>query len=493
MINRGHISSTIFSLRGMFLIIFFFVFASISLVNHYNFRTYSLDLGIYNNALYDFSHFRANDYSIMDHMFRNILSDHFSLIPFLVSPLYWIFDSYTMLIFQIFIILFGSYGIYKIVKLKSETKYIPELAMLHFLGIWGIYSALSFDYHDNVVAAMLLPWFFYFLQLNQWKKAIAFFILILIAKENMAFWCFFICIGSAIHYYKDKVRFKRLLLLAVISVSYFWLVVNHIMPFFRETAKDTYLHFNFDVLGSNFKEAIVTVVNSPLKCLRLLFVSPFPDADTLKIKEELHFMVLVSGGYALLFRPYYLIMLIPIYAQKLWNNDFTKWGINNQYSIEFVPVLTLSLFTLICTIERKNIAYLFAAAAIILTFSYTFVKLEHRVSLWYNPEQSQFYSKAHYVTPYNVKEVYRVLKLIPEDARVSASPNVVPHLCNRETIYGFPKVNDANYVLILNYYESAYPLSMEELREQIRFYSNSPDWSIVYNNHGIGLFKKVRG
>src|ERR1700741_4493641 len=178
MINLRHISSTVFSLRGIILIVFFFVFSSISIVNHYNFRTYALDLGIYNNALYDFSHFRGNDYSIMDHMFKNILSDHFSLIPFLVSPLYWIFDSYTVLVFQIGIILFGSYGVYKLVQLKSNAKYIPELAMLHFLGIWGIYSALSFDHHDNIVAAMLVPWFFYYLQNNQRRKTIVFFILI---------------------------------------------------------------------------------------------------------------------------------------------------------------------------------------------------------------------------------------------------------------------------------------------------------------------------
>ncbi|MGZ4036490.1 MAG: DUF2079 domain-containing protein, partial [Bacteroidia bacterium] len=480
------------TLKNIMLLVFGVIYSSISLVNHYKFRTFGLDLGIYNNALYDFSHFHSNNYSIMDHMFSNILSDHFSLIPFIVSPLYWIFDSYTMLVFQVFIMLFGAAGIYKIFQLRSAQKFIPELAMLHFLGIWALYSALSFDYHDNVTAAMLLPWFFYYVQVGDWKKSIVFYLLIIVSKENMALWSCFICLGLAIHYYKDKKKMKRLLLLSVFSVVYFWVIINYVMPFFRDTRKDAYLHFNFDVIGSNFGEAILTILQKPGYCFKLLFVSPDPDPILRDIKEELHFMVIVSGGYALLFRPYYFLMLIPIYAQKMWNNDFGKWGMNAQYSIEFAPVLTTCLFSVLCSIKNHRLVYILSIAAVALTFWFTIAKLDWRHSLWFNKAACVPYIREHYVTPYNVKEIYKVLKLIPKEAKVSASNNAVPHLCNRETIYIFPKVNDADHVLILNYPDCAYPLNMEQMKQQIEEFKANPNWTPVYMKHNIFLFKKIK-
>ena len=33
-----------------------------------------------------------------------------------------------------------------------------------FWACWGIWAALAFDYHDNVIAAVLLPWLLYWFE-----------------------------------------------------------------------------------------------------------------------------------------------------------------------------------------------------------------------------------------------------------------------------------------------------------------------------------------
>ena len=119
------------------------VYSSISLVNHYNFRTYAWDLGINNNAIYDYAHFRWNDCMLMQPQFDNVLSDHFSLLPILVSPFYWIFGSYTMLLFQIAAILFGGIGIYKYFHKKTSDFNLSVIAAIHFYSVWGIYLLLA--------------------------------------------------------------------------------------------------------------------------------------------------------------------------------------------------------------------------------------------------------------------------------------------------------------------------------------------------------------
>src|SRR5919112_4805384 len=97
----------------LILILFGIIYGLISLVNHYNFRTYALDLGLVNHAIYDYAHFRVN-YStlLLDAAPMNFLGSHFALLPILFSPLYWILGSYTLLVVQIAAVLFGGVGVY---------------------------------------------------------------------------------------------------------------------------------------------------------------------------------------------------------------------------------------------------------------------------------------------------------------------------------------------------------------------------------------------
>ena len=143
------------------LIFFGLLYASISLVNHYNFRTYAYDLGLVNNAIYDYAHFRWNDCMLMQPQFKNILEDHFTLLQVLFSPLYYLFGTYTMLVVQILSVLLGAVGIYKFFSIRNTASF-ALVAMVHFLTAWGIFSALAFDYHDNVIGAMAVPWLFYY-------------------------------------------------------------------------------------------------------------------------------------------------------------------------------------------------------------------------------------------------------------------------------------------------------------------------------------------
>ena len=56
--------------------LFVAIYSLISFVNHYNFRTYALDLGAYTNAIYDYSHFKWNDSTVFKEIQENILADH---------------------------------------------------------------------------------------------------------------------------------------------------------------------------------------------------------------------------------------------------------------------------------------------------------------------------------------------------------------------------------------------------------------------------------
>ncbi len=48
-------------------------------------------------------------------------------------------------------------------------------------------------------------------------------------------------------------------------------------------------------------------------------------------------------------------MLIPIYFQKMFNDNNSMWSIDAQYSIEFAPILIIGAFSVISKI--KNIQW----------------------------------------------------------------------------------------------------------------------------------------
>src|ERR1043166_26053 len=123
--------------------VFFFaiIYSLISLVNHYNFRTYALDLGLYTNALYDYINFQWNDSSVFKEHYENLLASHFDLYLIIFSPFSLLFGSYTLLLIQISFILIGGIGIYKYFSVFNPNSKIALFACIYFYLFFGIFSA----------------------------------------------------------------------------------------------------------------------------------------------------------------------------------------------------------------------------------------------------------------------------------------------------------------------------------------------------------------
>ena len=281
---------------------FAIIFCDISLVNHYLFRTTSLDLGLYNHSIYDYVHFRTPSFVNAGKPFSNLLNDHFELYPLICSPLYFIFGSYSMLIVQIAMTLFGGYGIYKYVLAKTDNPYYSRLAVCHFFLIWGLFSALAYDYHNNVVAVMFVPWLFYYFEKGSFIKAGLFLFLILIGKENMALWMTFVGVGMATLYFKDKGKLRFSLLMAFASLTYFVVILKGIMPHLGKEGYE-YSHFQFSALGNNFSEAIGTIFTRPVFTMKTLFTNHLAQAQFDGVKALTHIFIILSGGFIFFLPP----------------------------------------------------------------------------------------------------------------------------------------------------------------------------------------------
>jgi uncharacterized membrane protein len=356
--------------------------------------------------------------------------------------------------------------------------------------MWGIYSALSFDYHDNVVGSMFVPWLFLAFEQKNKKLILIWAIVIVIAKENMSLWLAFIFTGIFLLKYKDKELRKIALWGILASFVYFILALKVIMPAFLNEGK-VYFHLKYSALGNSPSEYIQTLLLSPKYIFSLFFENntglPYYDG----IKTETHFIILMSGGLALIYRPQFLVMLIPIYLQKMFNDSPGKWGINSHYSIEFAPILTIAFFLWIFSLNKSyNFKKWILIGATIICVVTTLSVIQSRKSKWYDSTKLCFWSKKHYQQSFDVKAAYKNLDLIPANAKVCAQTMLVPHLALREDIYTFPHIRNAEYIVLLPSSNNVYPLSLDRYKKEVEKLRQDSTFSVVTETKEFLLFKR---
>ncbi len=486
---------SVFRLQLITVLFFAVVYSLLSLVNHYNFRTYAFDLGLMNNAMYDYAHFHFNYCTLLQPELKNYLSVHFELFNILLSPFSYLFGTYTLLIFQIAFVLFGGFGVYSYVlsiqdpTSKIQHPVLPFLAQLHFYFFYGIYSALSFDFHNNVIGAMLVPWFFYFFHKKKWKIALLFLILIVIAKENMPLWMAFVSAGLAWLYRKEAVQRNIAILFSVFAFACFFLIIKIIMPSLANQG-EAYgqIRISYSALGSSIGEIATTFFADPVRVFKMFFSNHTGNSFGDNYKMETYVFFILSGGILLFLRPQFLLMLLPIFAQKMFHNDFLKWGIGDHYSIEFAPICSIGIFYVITKVYAEKWRKYLAFGAVVMSLVMT-IRSFDRSYTYFDRDRHRMYQARHYQKDYNVQEAYDALKLIPDDASVCAQSPFVPHLALRDGIWQFPYVQKAEYV-VFSFEENPYPLSKKMFEEQAAALMNSPDWNKVYDKNRMVILKR---
>ena len=464
-------------------IVFLTIYSLICFVNHYNFRTYALDLGLYTRTSHDYAHFRFSYGEVFHSRPENILSDHFDLLLILFSPLYWLFGNITLLIVQLAAIHLGAFGVYKLAQASELNKKTSTMVSLVFLSSFGFFSAVAFDYHSNVAAACLVPWFVLFFQTKKYFKSTLVFALILIAKENEALWLFFISTGFLVIYKSRKQR-KIAFSFSICSLVFFILIVFFVMPYI--SLNTSYNHFEFHVLGNSFKDSLVYVFAHPVRAFMLLFQNHLPDPALNNIKVETWLFWFISGGFLFFYRPVFLWVLIPLMMQKMYHDDPTKWSVAQQYNVEFAPLAVFCLIEIIKTKNPKTQTWL-TIITLILCIGITIRLCDNTIS-FVDKTRIRFYQADHYKSDFNKEDVRTLFDKIPKNVTVSAEGMFVPHLINRKMVYQYPIVKDAQYILLSKDIHS-YPLSKKEMLNAIDSLSSSKKWQHISLNNNLYLFE----
>jgi uncharacterized membrane protein len=472
---------------GFLFIFFAIVYALIALVNHYCFRTFALDLGVYTNALYDYAHGQWNDASMFKEIPRNLLSDHLDFTLILLGPISLVFGQYTLQLAQIVFVLFGGLGVYKFLLESNLKSSVALIAVLHFFLFFGIYSALSFDYHSNVLAAMLLPWFLLFLQRNDFLKSALVFILMLMCKESVALWLASVSLVLVFENRKDKRRLIFLFSAFVLSLLYFFIAVKIIMP--ALSPDQVYGNFKYHVLGIDYFDALKNILFHPLDFLKYLFSNHSGNPQFDWVKTEFYLFIAFSGALVLVLKPSYLLMLTVPIVSKMCYDDPAIWSIDCHYSIEFAPVISIGLFLVLDKIKPLELQKKLALLACAFSLAVSIRLMDHTIYR-HDYNRLRIYQKGHYSRGHDVQIIHQYLKQIPTNARVSAQSPLVSHLAYRDKAYAYPIVKDAEYIVLSRVEPETYPIEKQCLIQGLNDSIASGRWLIIVDLPEISVLKK---
>jgi len=483
-----------YRLSSLLLYIFFGLsFASLSLVNHYFFRTTAWDLGVYNQVIFDYSQFQFNSNTLLFYNgepIPNKLGDHFDPILFLIAPFRYIFGSYTLLIAQIAAILFGGLGIQKLGEYYELAKSRILLALVFFFSQWAIFAALSFDYHDNVLGAQFLPWIFlFFVQKKYLKLGIVFF-LALISKETIAMILIAFSVSMILELRKSK---KSLVLgtsLALIALVYFVVVKNFLMPYL--SGLGDYLHLKYSVID-NSPSGILELLGEPKELFSALFLNHIDSPFGENIKAEFYIMALLSGGILLIRRPAFLVVIAPIVAMKVFHDDVSKWGAYYHYSIELVPIFAIAMIRWIYKDGSFKFIGSIQTVLVLLSLWVTIYTFNHRELRGIDKAVMSPLKSQHWQRNFDVDAIHNELVFFQKDPtlKISAHYKIVPHVAFRDAIYHYPTTEDAEYIILPTCMPNEnYPLNRKKYNELIVQITEDPLWLVHKETEELIIFRR---
>lgn len=478
-----------------FIIVFFgFLIFVMGITNHYLFKTVTWDYANYNFAFWDYSHFRISRVPTWPGNI-NFLQDHFSLTLMYFIPLYWLFNwitgTYTLIIIQCCLVLLAAWYSLKIVQLKTNNFWLHTGVLVFYFLLLGRYTSFSGDVNLAIISACFIPIFIYYFEIKRYGIALIILILALFSRENISIWFVFIFIVLTIQHRKEKKAVLFSMTGILISIIFFVLFFRVFIPAL-ETEDKQFSLFNYSALGENPGEALSFIIKNPIETIKLFFINHSGNPAYDGVKAEFYFVYIISGGFVLFLRPQYFIWFIPIVAQKVLNDSFIRWGIATYYSIEVVTLLPLSVFLTLSSLKSVKIQNILAILLCIATLGVTAHKLDrvnNKIPWTLTPSKVKIYDKNFFKAPFNIKKVNRLLGSIPCDAKVSASNVIAPHLAQRQYIYFFPAVHDAEYI-VFSVFDDYYLMSAEENEKYRKQYLNSPEWKIIAKEYPVFLLKK---
>ena len=431
--------------------------------------TNSHDMGIFDQSLWNTLHGNFFYTSILN---KSLLKEHSFYILFLILPIYIVLPTpLALLVLQVVVLGLAGLLLYMISLELLKYKGIAICVTVAFLCSNYLVKAMLYDFHPEVLFTLFI--FSLFLCVLK-EKYILYYIsmfLLLSVKESALVYVSFIGLYWIV---RRKYRLASITILSSILWAIFIFVIvpsifNRSSDIAFYSLSNRYIH-----LGKNALEILKTLVLRPDIVIKYLII-PQKLITLAKLFSTVLFMPFFS--------PLSFLLITPPLAVHLLSNNTSQYSLAIHHCFSVLPFLYIGTVYGMKNISRKFSADNRKKVLFILAIIIMFVSLKDRC-FW-----KHLYPR-HVVISQHHRLGKDVLKLIPEDASVSAQNCLVPHLSHRKLIFEFPTINDAEYV-VGDEKVTPYGMTENEFSMKIQAVLDNNDYKTIFLKDGYLLLKKV--
>lgn len=490
-----------------FVVVYFVVFAYLSLNRHEVYSSSRFDLGNMDQAVWNSAEGRILETTDEFGELGSRLKNHADFLLLVFVPLYWIQPSVAwLLVVQAAVVALGALPLYwlctRFLDSVAQPRWAAALITVAYLFSFGLQSANLFDFHPQTMAGTLLLFTFYYLLEKRLWPFVVFAVLAALAKEEISLMV--AMMGLYAIYPLKRPRWGLPVFAA--GTAYFLMVMLFVIPAFNDGDSSRLVAERYEVLGGSFGGLLRTFVSDPL------LVLSYALSDG---KSYYLFYLFGVGGLLGPLAPFVFAIPMPEVAVNLLSGRPQMSNIHYHYSAPIIPFAYLASAAGLANLIRWSLrlkqrypdglllrrvsrealmAGLPLAFALWILFFNVYMDYLKGPVPWSrfggvpNPVAMQSLSDRY------VENVDQAIALVPKDpnVKVSASNWFGPHLSQRRHLYLFPVIKDADYVVVdlarPSYGTEVNPAKATAVVQRLR---NNPDYRQVFSKKNVAVFERV--
>jgi uncharacterized membrane protein len=442
-------------------------FAYLTLVRYAAFEARALDMGnmdqaIWNTAQGRWFHLTNQPGTV------NRLSLHVEPILLPIAALYRIYAGPpTLLLLQATVVALGALPLFGLARRLLGHAWWGLAFGVAFLLNPAIQAANWLEFHPVTLAPTFLLAAFYFMVSGRAGWFALFAILAASCKEEISLLVFMLGLYALL-----VLRRPRWGLLTM-SASLLWAFVAVFL--IQNTFAAGNIHWGrYDYLGASPGAMVWSLITRPG-----LVLAQLSAAGTLRYLYELLFPV----AFLPLVAPELFLLALPSLGINLLADFSPMHQVNTLiYAAPIVPFVFISA---VYGAARLQARWGTAAGLLAVTLLLASA-LANQWLYGYLPGGGNY---RHYTITAHHRHAATILAQIPQEAKVSAQDKLIPHVSSRETVYIFPRVEDAGTVLV-DVTGPAWPQHPNDLRNSVAELLDQAGFGIAAASDGYLLLSR---
>ena len=402
---------------------FSILFGSLAVENHRNYGTWAYDGAIYDQAIWLVS---RGEQTFMTVRGMDVWGHHLNLVFFLFAPAYWLGAGPEFLyVVQNFVIALAALPIYLIAKQRFGRPSIGLLFAVAYLMYAPIQWISWINFHPEAlcIAPFMFAWWF---ALNRrWRWFFVSVFCVVMMREDAALAVIMLGVVLAVTNWRSVTRQRDLQIAAAtvaFGIGWYLMATQLVIPHFNDGSQAFYLEYFYGDWGGSLGGIAENVLRHPDRVIDLAM-----KPDRLDFYYKLG---LPLGGFAIL-SPLHLLMAGPqMLASVIGAQPYARQILYQYPSIMIAPIVIASIEGAHFVwrrfgFMRWGLYVWLLAAAYISNVAWSNSPIGNGYATWFhdNPRRDVF---------------DEALDQVPDDAVVSSSYNIGPHLSHREDSYDWP-------------------------------------------------------